>query len=296
MDVLKAAIKAINPQAVLQRQTLAYDVDGTNQVFGTPLTGSTKYAVRFTPSITGQLTGMQVNIMTSGQRPLQGTGPLVCEVWSNVAGSLGGVPGTKLGSTVLQAFARLAIGTNNYIDMTGSSVTVSAGQDYHLVLAVTNQGDTVKLRADQSPAVPTNRSSYFNGTRWMNLVDPSSGIALAMNLRIRGMVTSVAGLVSVSTQDLVPQTFELSQNYPNPFNPTTTIRYSIPVQGRVRLRVFDLVGREVASLVDEEEVAGSYLINWRGTDNYGRPLASGVYFYKLDNSGQQTTMKLILLK
>jgi len=110
------------------------------------------------------------------------------------------------------------------------------------------------------------------------------------------MITSLSGLVSVSAQDVIPQRFDLAQNYPNPFNPTTTIRYSVPVQGRVRLRVFDLVGREVASLVDEEGVAGSYLITWRGTDNYGRPLSSGVYFYKLDGPGQQITKKLILLK
>ncbi len=64
----------------------------------------------------------------------------------------------------------------------------------------------------------------------------------------------------------------------------------------MRLRVFDLVGREVATLVDQETAPGSYLINWRGVDNKGVPLSSGVYFYKLEASGQQITRKMILLK
>jgi hypothetical protein len=237
---------------------------------------------------------MQVNTTTAANQPIQGEGPLVCEVWSNATGSVGGIPGAKLGNTVLQAFGRLSPGTNNYVDITTAGVTVLAGQEYHLVISVANPQDVIKIRED-STAGATNRSSYFDGTRWVNLIDQTSKVN-AHNLRIRAMITSLSGLVSVDAQDLVPQRFELAQNYPNPFNPTTTIRYSVPAQGRVRLRVFDLVGREVASLVDEEDMAGSYLINWRGTDNYGRPLASGVYFYKLDGSGQQITKKLILLK
>lgn len=295
MDVLKAAVKAINPQAIVQKQTLAYDNDGTNQILTPYLTGSTKYAVRFSPTITGQLTGMQVNLTTSANRPLQGSGPLVCEVWSNVSGSVGGVPGAKLGSTVSQPFARLSAGSNNYIDMTTAGVTVTAGQDYHLVIAMTNPLDTIKIRTDAVTPV-ANRSSYYDGTKWINLVASNSGANFQQNIRMRAMVTSVTGLVSVDQQASVPKVFELGQNFPNPFNPTTTIRYSVPVQGRVRLRVFDLVGREVASLVDEVETTGSYVVNWHGSDNFGSPLASGVYFYKLEGSGAQITKKMILLK
>lgn len=297
MDVLKAAVQAINSQAAVQRQTVAYDNEGANQILQPYLTGSTKYALRFTPAITGQLTGMQVNLTTVANRPLQGTGPLVCEVWSNVSGSVGGIPGSKLGTTVLQPFARLSPGTNNYVDMTAAGVTVAAGQDYQLVISVSNPQDTVKLRTDNVTPV-TNRSSYYDGAsaKWINLVATNSGANVQQNIRIRAMVTSVSGLVSVEPHASVPNTFELQQNYPNPFNPTTTIRYSVPVQGRVRLRVFDLIGREVAALVDEDEVSGNYVVDWHGTDNFGSPLASGVYFYKLEGSGRQVTKKMLLLK
>ena len=297
MDILKAAVKAINPTATVQKQTLTYDVDGTNQIVGPPfLTGSTKYALRFTPTISGKLTGMQVNITTLAQRPIQGAGPLVCEVWSNTPGSVSGVPGTKLGNTVLQAFQRLIMGSNNFIDMTTANVSVTAGVDYHLVVSVTNPTDTVKVRSDQSSyAVPTGRTSYYNGTRWYNVTDAGSAI-VPQNIRIRAMVTAISGVVSVESPDLVPQKFELAQNYPNPFNPTTSIRYAVPLQGRVKLRVYDLVGREVATLVDAEAAPGTYMINWRGVDDKGIPLSSGVYFYTLEGSGQQITKKMILLK
>jgi hypothetical protein len=80
----------------------------------------------------------------------------------------------------------------------------------------------------------------------------------------------------VEGEEAVPGTFELSQNYPNPFNPTTTIRFSIPQSGDVTLRVFDILGREVAVLVNEKRTAGRHDVTFDGTG-----LASGVYLYRL---------------
>lgn len=74
----------------------------------------------------------------------------------------------------------------------------------------------------------------------------------------------------------VPLKLELMQNYPNPFNPTTMIGYQIPVSGHVRLTVFDLLGREVAVLVDERKAAGRYEVRFDGSG-----LSSGVYFYRI---------------
>jgi minor extracellular serine protease Vpr len=293
MDVLKAAAKAFNPLSSVQRQTYAYDVDGTNGIY--LITGSAKYAVRFSPTSTGQLAAMQLNITTQSNRPIQGAGPLVCEVWSNVSGSLGGIPGTRLGNPVLQPFERLSTGTNNYIDMTAAGVTVTAGQEYHLVVTISNVKDTIKLRSDTpTSATQTNRSSSYDGFVWKNLLE--SAPSTAANLRMRAIVVSSSGLVSVENTGSVPKEFQLAQNFPNPFNPSTTIRYSVPVQSQIRLRVFDLIGREVASLVDQQQGVGSYSVNWSGADNLGVPLSSGVYFYRLESAGQQLTRKMILLK
>jgi hypothetical protein len=90
-----------------------------------------------------------------------------------------------------------------------------------------------------------------------------------------------------------PNTFHLEQNYPNPFNPSTTIGYRISEQGFVSIRVFDVLGREVATLVNEEKHAGTHQVVWDASQN---GLASGVYFYKFTIGGFVQTRKLLLLK
>jgi hypothetical protein len=76
---------------------------------------------------------------------------------------------------------------------------------------------------------------------------------------------------------VLPTTFALEQNYPNPFNPATTIRYQLPVESRVMIRVFDLLGREVHTLVEATQAAGYYQVSFNAT-----ALASGVYFYRME--------------
>ena len=75
----------------------------------------------------------------------------------------------------------------------------------------------------------------------------------------------------------IPQTFELMQNYPNPFNPTTVISYQISAVSNVSLKVYDILGREVATLVNEEKEAGTYNAEWNAIG-----IPSGVYFYHLN--------------
>ena len=89
----------------------------------------------------------------------------------------------------------------------------------------------------------------------------------------------------------LPAGFALEQNYPNPFNPVTTIGYQLPVRGHVTLRVYDLLGREVATLVDAVEGPGSRSVLWTATG-----VASGTYFYRLRVGGFEMTNKMIVMK
>lgn len=86
-------------------------------------------------------------------------------------------------------------------------------------------------------------------------------------------------------------TFELSQNYPNPFNPTTNISFSIPNEELVSLKVYDVIGNEVAVIVDERKAAGAYNVSFNGEN-----LTSGFYIYKLEAGNYQAIKKLILLR
>jgi len=89
----------------------------------------------------------------------------------------------------------------------------------------------------------------------------------------------------------VPEKFSLSQNYPNPFNPSTVINYELRVTGFTKLIVYDVLGHELATLVNEKQIAGSYRISFDGSN-----LSSGVYFYKLDAGEFSETKRMILLK
>jgi hypothetical protein len=89
---------------------------------------------------------------------------------------------------------------------------------------------------------------------------------------------------------------ELAQNKPNPFNPTTTIGYTVPSRSRVALHIYDVAGRLVARLVDEERAAGRYSVVWNGRSGNGDPVGSGVYFYRLTAGNDTLTRKMVLLK
>lgn len=90
---------------------------------------------------------------------------------------------------------------------------------------------------------------------------------------------------------LVPDKFGLSQNYPNPFNPGTLIKYQLPANSQVTIKVYNILGDEVATIVNEEKPAGSYEIKFDASQ-----LSSGVYFYKLQAGSFVETKKMILLK
>jgi len=96
----------------------------------------------------------------------------------------------------------------------------------------------------------------------------------------------------------LPKAYHLAQNVPNPFNPSTTISYSLP-EGKsehVRLTVFDLRGRKVAELVNRVQPGGSYSVSWHGRDSRGRPVPSGVYFYRLEAGDFKAVRKMVVLK
>ena len=97
--------------------------------------------------------------------------------------------------------------------------------------------------------------------------------------------------MGVTNSKNAPRDFYISQNYPNPFNPTTIINYSVPTRTFVSLKVFDILGREIKTLVNEEKSAGNYSVNFNGVN-----LSSGVYFYSISAGNFTQVKKLILLK
>lgn len=94
----------------------------------------------------------------------------------------------------------------------------------------------------------------------------------------------------------IPDQFVLRQNYPNPFNPATRISFGIPKASRVKLVVYNLLGRRVKTLLDQKQAAGFHQIVWDGTNDQGKLLSSGVYFYRLEADGFSQTRKMLWMK
>lgn len=102
--------------------------------------------------------------------------------------------------------------------------------------------------------------------------------------------------LSIKDNLALPLVFSLSQNYPNPFNPSTYLEYSIPIAGRVHLAVYDILGHEIATLVDTYQDPGYKSIIWNGTDKFGNDVSTGMYFYKLRSGDFEKVKKMVLLK
>jgi flagellar hook assembly protein FlgD len=95
--------------------------------------------------------------------------------------------------------------------------------------------------------------------------------------------------------------FELEQNFPNPFNPSTTIKYSLGrenngLSSNTVLKIYNTLGQEIKTLVNEKQKSGEHTVAWNGTDNGGNRVASGVYFYSLQRGESRVSRKMILLK
>jgi hypothetical protein len=142
---------------------------------------------------------------------------------------------------------------------------------------------TDKYRIKEVEKDGTAYNDYSADTRVLNLPSGIGG-----DFKVTYELTNP---VYVANQNTAPVEFKLNQNYPNPFNPTTTISYSIAKSGKVSLKVYDLLGREVTTLINEDQAAGDY----RVTFNAGN-LSSGVYFYTMQAGNFSESRKLILLK
>ena len=102
--------------------------------------------------------------------------------------------------------------------------------------------------------------------------------------------------IQFDNSTLLPDKFVLHQNFPNPFNPVTTIRYDLPGNSFVKITIFDLLGRNVTTLVAETQKAGFKSVIWNATNNHGKPVSAGVYLYQINAGEFMQTKKMLLLK
>ncbi|MFC1619948.1 T9SS type A sorting domain-containing protein [Candidatus Neomarinimicrobiota bacterium] len=151
-------------------------------------------------------------------------------------------------------------------------------------------GWTQYMVAEQAPATATGISvrARFN--------PKTTGTAYYDDFSVTKMVSPTVAIEERNRTARVPTEYRLSQNFPNPFNPQTSIQFTCPNLGWVRMDVYNLLGQRVTTLVDGIYQGGTYNVNWEGVDDRGIPVASGVYIYSLITNDTRIARKMLLIR
>ncbi len=169
--------------------------------------------------------------------------------------------------------------------------TVSTEDSVHYIRVTATGSTTHTQRVNLASSVSGSQGSkpgirYSDSDSCFTVYTESGPYNIWVALGCSGAPTGISG-----NSNQIPQAYVLYQNYPNPFNPATTIRYDVPAAGLVKLVVYDILGKEIASPVNEIKTPGSYLISFDASN-----LPSGVYFYKITEGNFTETRKMLLVK
>jgi hypothetical protein len=126
--------------------------------------------------------------------------------------------------------------------------------------------------------------------------DPSSPLDSDGTIADMGAFGVGCSAILAIEEEFIPMEFALHQNYPNPFNPLTTLRYDLSEQSLVNIIIYDMLGREVKTLVNTTQDAGFKSVSWNATNDYGKPVSAGVYLYQIQAGEFVQTNKMVLLK
>ncbi|MDQ3019952.1 MAG: DNRLRE domain-containing protein [Bacteroidota bacterium] len=184
----------------------------------------------------------------------------------------------------LSSFTSATNGRNTTLDWTTSTEENNSG--FEILRALNENSDFTKIGFVTGNGTTKSQTNYFYEDR--NLTSGRYKYRLKqIDYNGNFKYYELSNDVTIG----VPDKFSLSQNYPNPFNPTTKINFDIPQDGMVTLKVYDMTGREVKSLVSEFKIAGYYSVDFSGNN-----LSSGAYFYKLESGNFEASKNMILVK
>jgi len=123
----------------------------------------------------------------------------------------------------------------------------------------------------------------------------TDGIDTVMSNEIWHISINASEVLSIDG-DILPTQFALHQNYPNPFNPITKIKYDLPEDALVTIKIFDIMGRNVRTLVNTKQAAGYRFARWNATNDFGESISAGMYIYMIQAGEFRSTKKMVLLK
>ena len=266
--------------------------------------------------------GINWNIISITSQPIYSIGLSGSYIFAGTTGngifvsSNNGINWTQTFLTNKSVHSILVSGSNVYAGLWGSGgvyLSTNNGSSWtqtslnnRSVWSIVASGNNIFAGMDAYPLNDTSGvyMSTNNGVTWIQKNQGFNGnmsiqsLLIANNYMLAGTfgqsiwrrpLSELVGIQNISSE--TPSKFSLSQNYPNPFNPTTKIKFAMPKSGNAKIVVYDVMGREVQTLVNERLQAGTYEATFDGST-----LNSGVYFYKLIVNGQSETKKMLLLK
>jgi hypothetical protein len=260
-------------------------------------TTSPLYAVAFTDESTGIIVGPGGLILsttdggTTWLQQISGTMNWLYGVsfsnlnYGTVVGNGGTILRTTNGGTTWEPQISGTINDLWSVSFTDTEFGTIVGGDRYsgpgIILRTTDGGATWEQKT----------SGTINTLHSVSFTDANTGTVVGKGGTILRTTNGGISFVDEKEIDEAPTEFLLEQNYPNPFNPSTKIKYSIPQTSNVVIKVFDILGNEIETILSEEKTAGTYEITW-----YADGLPSGIYFYQLKAGDFLQTKKMLLLK
>jgi hypothetical protein len=245
--------------------------------------GGTGCAVRISipPGKQADLTTLLLRNYTDINRP---NDQMLVHVWANN----NGVPGADVITPFLVTPEATLTNTSpmTRVDLRPYSAQLSSLLGDYFIGFTVQAGSINGVWITQATPGLFGRTFTFNGTTWSAITD---------DYHFRAVIGDTAA-TGITGMDLIPSEFALEQNYPNPFNPTTSITYALKENVQVTLKIFNLLGQEVRTLVNARQEAGFKTVVWDGLNNAGARVASGIYIYRIEAGTFVQARKMVLMK
>jgi hypothetical protein len=217
---------------------------------------------------------------------------------------VGGLVGTNGSSTVSNSYSTGLVSTES--DSVGGLFGNGFSAVNNCFWDIETSGQLTSVGGEGKTTSEMKRTGTFISSGWDFEGETSNGIENIWDLDMSGVMNDGypylwyqdgdATSLDVSDAPVLPDGFAIHQNYPNPFNPTTTISYDLPKRSQVTLGIYDLLGKQIKTLVNQSQDAGNRIAVWDGTDDLGRPVSAGVYLYQIQAGEFTQTRKMLLLK